>query len=108
MVRIVETGAAPTASIRDAARETCENVRVSPTVLRSGPYRFFFFASDRAEPVHVHVAREEKTAKFWLSPVRPAYNLGFAPNELKRIERLVREHEARLVKAWDEYFKPGK
>jgi hypothetical protein len=45
---------------------------VSPTILRSGPYRFFFFAGDRNEPVHVHVAREDKTAKFWLSPVRPA------------------------------------
>ena len=42
----------------DAARGT--HVPVSPTVLRSGPYRFFFFASDRAEPVHVHVAREDK------------------------------------------------
>ena len=80
---------------------------MSPTVLRSGPYRFFFFASDRAEPVHVHVARDDKTTKFWLSPVRVAYNMGFAPTELNRIEGLVREHEAQLVKAWDEYFKPG-
>lgn len=55
----------------------------------------------------MHVAREKKTAKFWLSPVRLAYNIGFAPNELKRIEILVREHEAQLLKAWDEYFKPG-
>lgn len=58
--------------------ETCENDRVSPTVFRSGPYRFFFFASDRNEPRHVHVGRERKAAKFWLSPVRSAYNYGFA------------------------------
>jgi Domain of unknown function (DUF4160) len=50
------------------------------------------------------VAREDKTAKFWLSPVRLAYNFGFAANELKRIEGLVREHEAHLSKAWDEYL----
>lgn len=78
---------------------------MSPTVLRSGPYRFFFFASDRNEPVHVHVGRDDHVAKFWLSPVRQAYNYGFAANELTRIERLVRRHEARLVRAWDEYFK---
>lgn len=77
---------------------------MSPTVLRSGPYRFFF-ASDRTEPVHVHVACEAKTAKFWQSPVRLSYNFGFAPKELTRIERLVREHEAELVRAGDEYFK---
>ena len=50
----------------------CENDPVSPAVLRSGPYRFFFFASDRNEPPHVHIERERKTAKFWLSPVRIA------------------------------------
>jgi hypothetical protein len=80
---------------------------VSPTVLRSGPYRFFFFASDRNEPVHVHIVREARTAKFWLSPVRRAYNYGFAASELNRLEGLVREHEVELVKAWHEYFKPS-
>lgn len=70
---------------------------MSPTVLRSVPYRFFFFASDRIEPVHVHVTGADKTAKYWFSPVRLAYNLGFAPNELKGIERLVCEHEGSIV-----------
>ena len=41
-----------------------------PTVLRRGPYRFFFYSSDRAEPPHVHVERDENLAKFWLDPVR--------------------------------------
>lgn len=80
---------------------------MSPTVQQSGPYRFFFFASDRNEPVHVHVARDDKVAKFWLSPVRLSYNYGFRASELSRIERLVREHETELVKAWHEYFKPS-
>lgn len=41
-----------------------------PTVLRSGPYRFYFYAGDRAEPLHVHVERDDAEAKFWLDPVR--------------------------------------
>ena len=49
---------------------------MSPTVLQSGPYRFFFFSSDRNEPTHVHVKRDDKLAKFWLAPVRMAYNFG--------------------------------
>jgi hypothetical protein len=64
---------------------------VSPTVLQSGPYRFFFFfSSDRGEPPHVHVARDRKTAKFWLESVGLEYNLGFAANELNKISALVR------------------
>jgi hypothetical protein len=78
---------------------------VSPTVLQSGPYRLFFFSSDREEPPHVHVARERKTAKYWLSPVRLEYNLGFAPTELNKVAGVAREHEAELLQAWHDYFK---
>jgi hypothetical protein len=52
---------------------------VSPTVLQSGPYRFFFFASDRLEPPHIHVKRDKKLAKFWLAPVREAVQLWIQP-----------------------------
>ncbi len=40
-----------------------------PTVLRHGPYRFFFYAGDRDEPPHVHIERDSKIAKLWLDPV---------------------------------------
>lgn len=80
---------------------------MSPTVLQSGPYRLFFFSSDRGEPPHVHVTRDRKTAKFWLQPVRAEYNLGFAPTELNKISALVQEHQTELLKAWDDYFKSG-
>lgn len=33
-----------------------------PTVKREGSYRFFFYSSDREEPVHIHVERESKIA----------------------------------------------
>jgi Domain of unknown function (DUF4160) len=41
-----------------------------PTVLRIGPYRFFFYSGDFAEPKHVHIERDEYIAKFWLDPIR--------------------------------------
>jgi hypothetical protein len=78
---------------------------MSPTVLQSGPYRFFFFSSDRNEPIHVHVKRDRKLAKFWLAPVRLAYNYGYSVTELKRIIRIIQEHKAALAKAWHDYFK---
>ena len=40
-----------------------------PTVLREGPYRFYFYLGDRPEPPHVHVQRDNHIAKFWLDPV---------------------------------------
>ena len=37
-----------------------------PSVLRSGPYRFYFFSHEPNEPPHVHIDRDEATAKVWL------------------------------------------
>ena len=65
-----------------------------PTVLRSGPYRLFFYAGDRDEPAHVHVERDDGEAKFWLDPVRLVRSYGFAPNE----------NEQYLLDRWNEFF----
>ena len=75
-----------------------------PTVLRIGPYRFFFFAGDRDEPPHIHVEREDKVAKFWLDPVRLQSSGGFSRNEIIRIHRVVGEYQIQLREAWNAYF----
>ena len=75
-----------------------------PTVLRIGPYRFFFYAGDRDEPPHVHVERERSTAKFWLRPVRLQRSQGFSNVEVNRILRLVEESQDALLRSWHEYF----
>ena len=36
--------------------------------------RFFFYSGDRDEPRHVHVARDDRIAKFWLDPARMQRN----------------------------------
>lgn len=77
---------------------------MSPTVLRAGPYRFFFFSNESGEPAHVHVQRERMLAKFWLEPVHLARSTGFSPRELRRIEVLVTANEAALKEAWNEHF----
>jgi len=75
-----------------------------PTVLHDGPYRFYFYASDRDEPVHVHVERDDDIAKFWLEPVRLQGSKGFGRTELARVQRLVEQHREQLVRAWNEFF----
>ncbi|MGH7557329.1 MAG: DUF4160 domain-containing protein [Gemmatimonadota bacterium] len=75
-----------------------------PTAMRIGPYRFFFYAGDREEPIHVHVRREAFEAKFWLEPVCLARNHGFGGHELDQILDLVAEHAEILKDAWRDYF----
>lgn len=75
-----------------------------PTVLRIGPYRFFFYASDRDEPPHIHVERDDNVAKFWLDPVRLQNSGGFSRIEINRMARIVDSHRRLLLEAWNEYF----
>ena len=35
-------------------------LHMTPTVLRAGPYRFFFYSGDRLEPPHVPVERDTR------------------------------------------------
>jgi len=69
-----------------------------------GPYRMYFYSHEPNEPPHIHVDRDDKSAKFWLEPVALANNLGFGPAELRRIHRLVAENKDFALEKWHERF----
>lgn len=75
-----------------------------PTVLRIGPFRFFFYAGDGHEPAHIHVARDAAQAKYWLDPVMLATSENFSRSDLNRVGKLVVDHRATLMEAWNDYF----
>ncbi len=78
-----------------------------PTVLRSGPYRVYFYShepNEPNEPPHVHVDRDGSTAKFWLHPLQMARSRGFLSGEFRRIDALLRARRGELLEAWNEHF----
>lgn len=75
-----------------------------PTTLRVGPYRSFFYAGDRDEPVHVHVERDDKIAKYWLEPIRLESSGGFDRQDLSQIFKIIEENKDKLMEGWNEYF----
>ena len=79
-----------------------------PTLLREGPYRFFFYSDegDPREPPHVHVAAGERLAKFWLDPVALASSKRLRAHEIKALQDLVERHQVRFLEAWHAHFDP--
>jgi hypothetical protein len=75
---------------------------VSPTVLRDGPYRFFFFSNERGELPHVHIQRDACLAKYWLAPVTLARSTGFSPRELRTIASPTNADS--FMEAWRAHF----
>ena len=64
----------------------------------------YFYSHEPNELPHIHVDRDDQSAKFWLEPVALARNFGFGPAELRRVNRLVVENENLLLEKWNEYF----
>jgi hypothetical protein len=80
-----------------------------PTALRTGPYRFYFYSYDCQERRHMHVDRENLSAKLWLDPdVRVADNRGYSRRELREIERITRDNLERLRDEWDAFCRDSR
>ncbi|MEP1447675.1 MAG: DUF4160 domain-containing protein [Paraglaciecola sp.] len=75
-----------------------------PTVLRIGPFRFFFYSNENGEPAHIHIQRENMLAKFWLKPVTLASSTRFSRIELRKLQQLVAENKEVFLEAWNEHF----
>lgn len=74
-----------------------------PTIFRKGPYRFHFYSREGGEPPHVHVARGDLEAKFWLQPVVLARNYGLPSHEIPKIITIIKRHEKAISAAWEEF-----
>ena len=75
-----------------------------PTILREGPYRIYWYSHEPGEPPHVHVDKDQRSAKFWLDSVRLARNIGFPAHELRHICSIIEDNQLILLEAWNGYF----
>jgi len=78
-----------------------------PTIETIGPYRFYFVSHDGLEPAHVHIDRDDSSAKFWLDSVNLARNIRFSAKELRKIEKIVIKNQTKFLEAWNGYFGIG-
>ncbi|MFQ5686734.1 MAG: DUF4160 domain-containing protein [Candidatus Scalindua sp.] len=71
-----------------------------PVVLRIKGYRIWFYAADLDEPPHVHVGKDGKEAKYWLTPIALTKSRRFRDHELRVIERILVKHEDTILEIW--------
>ena len=77
---------------------------MSPTVLRAGGFRFYFFSREERR-AHVHVQHQTGEAKFWIEPtIELAVNYGLSAKRLDAARRLVGEHHDQIRTAWNDHF----
>jgi hypothetical protein len=65
---------------------------------------FSCFSNERNEPIHIHIEKAEKYAKFWIDPVFVATNFGFTSRELREIGEIIDINEILIRDKWNEHF----
>jgi hypothetical protein len=77
-----------------------------PTLHREGGFAFKFYASDGAEPPHVHVLGTGGKAKVWLVPSVEVEDVrGYDESQTNRILEVVRQHRDEWLAAWNGFFR---
>lgn len=79
-----------------------------PLVFIHKGVRFFFFSNegDPREPVHIHVRKDKKIAKFWIGDqTQLAESFGFSSKELNMLAKMVDNRRKEILEAWDDPFK---
>ena len=78
-----------------------------PTVARVGPYRLYFYSHEPNEPPHVHVDRDDYSAKYWLADGEPCTKPGVQRPGVETSTIVVEEYRTELLEAWHGYFGRG-
>jgi len=74
-----------------------------PTILRINGFRFFFYSNEHL-PIHIHIEKDNKTAKFNLEFIELVKSRGFNASELKEMRKLVSDNVTLFKNKWNEYF----
>lgn len=71
-----------------------------PKIFEEAGFTGRFYMADLHEPIHIHVTKDGREAKFWVSPLACANSGGFSGRDLRRAEALVQKYLTDIVNVW--------
>lgn len=78
-----------------------------PTILFINGWRFFFYANENNEPVHIHVRKAEMEAQFWLKEnlfeVEESFSYNMDSGVKKEVRKIIFEHFDYIIEQWDKF-----
>ncbi len=75
-----------------------------PTLLIWQGHKFRFYALDVDEPPHIHIVKDDKSLKVWLTSLEVARNKGYNEREVSRLLAVVAERRQEWIGAWNDFF----
>jgi len=70
-------------------------------------WRFFFYANERNEPIHVHCRKGEKECKYWLDvenfDLVEAYSYNMNNKDKRQVKKIVFEYFEIIENEWNKF-----
>jgi hypothetical protein len=78
-----------------------------PTILLILGWRFFFYANEQNEPIHVHCRKGDAEAKYWLDvdgfEAIEAHAYNMSPGDARSVRRIIFAHFDYIVLEWNKF-----
>jgi hypothetical protein len=78
-----------------------------PTVIYLYGWRFFFFSNEGNEPIHIHVEKAEKKAKYWLdvekTDIQEAFCENLGPRDKREVKKVIFEYFDLIIEEWNNW-----
>ena len=78
-----------------------------PTILLIMGWRFFFYANERNEPIHIHCRKGEKECKYWLDidnfDLDEAYSYNMNNKDKRQVKKIIFEYFDFIENEWNSF-----
>ncbi len=78
-----------------------------PTILYFKGWRFFFYADEGNEPVHIHAQKGDSECKYWLNielyDIQEAYSYGMSPRDTRTVRKIIMNNFDDIVEEWQQF-----
>jgi len=80
-----------------------------PTILFIIGWRFFFYANEGQEPIHIHCRKGDMECKYWLDrnnfALEEAYSYNMNSSDKRNVKKIIFEYFEFIEKEWDKLQK---
>ena len=80
-----------------------------PTILLISGWRFFFYANEGDEPIHIHAKKAEMECKFWLKEdifeTEIALSFNMKNSDIREVKQIIYQHFDYIILEWKKFFK---
>jgi hypothetical protein len=78
-----------------------------PTILLLNGWRFYFFANEGSEPIHIHCGKGDAKAKYWLDAeayeITEAHCEQMSPADKRNVRKIIFDHFDYFIDQWNSF-----